>query len=134
MRNPSFSARKSLDRIIDQVKQDKQILAVFLFGSAARKEDSESSDVDICLVLSPQDYSPKKLSQKKLKYLKQSDLDIQIFQQLPLYIKVRVIKEGRLLVCNNEDRLYDIVFRTIQEFEDFKHIYYDYLKEVAVVR
>jgi hypothetical protein len=134
MRESSFSTRKSLDRIIGQVKQDKQILAVFLFGSAARKENSKSSDVDICLVLSAYDYSPKKLSQEKLRYVKQSDLDIQIFQQLPLYIRIRVIKEGRLLVCNDEDKLYDIVFRTIQEFEHFKHIYYDYLKEVAVVR
>lgn len=134
MRGLSTSARKTLNSIIDRVKQDSQILAVFLFGSAAREESLKASDIDICLVLSLRDYSPKELSQKKLEYLRLSDLDIQIFQQLPLYIRVRVLREGKVLFCNNEDKLYDIAFRTIQEFEDFKHIYYDYLKEVAIVR
>jgi hypothetical protein len=31
----------------------------------------------------------------------------------------------------NESLLYELAFRTAQAFEDFRHIYYGYLKEVA---
>lgn len=120
-----------LNRFIEMVKSDEEILAVFLFGSAARKAYTKESDIDISLVMNSNVYSTEVLFQKRLKLLQEFDLDIQIFQQLPLYIRIRVIKEGKLLFCRNEDILYNFVFRTIQEFNDFEHIYRDYLKEVA---
>jgi len=79
-------------------------------------------------------YNPAELSQKKLEYLKLFDMDIQVFQQLPLYNRTRIIKEGKILFCANEDELYEIVFSTIREFGDFEHIYRHYLREVANVR
>lgn len=123
-----------LNKIIEDVKQDSQILALFLFGSAAREENYKQSDVDICLVLMPNFYTSMQLSQKKLEYLKSFNLDIQVFQQLPIYIKKRVLKEGKVLFCRDEDKLYEIAFSVIREFADFEHIYRDYLKEVSYVR
>lgn len=123
--------KKHLNRIKKYVKEDKQILALFLFGSTARRNNYLGSDVDICLVLVPGPYTSKQLSEKKMEYLKLFNLDIQIFQQLPIYIKRRVVKEGKVLFCRDEDKLYDNVFFVIREFADFEHIYYDYLKEVA---
>ena len=46
----------------------------------------------------------------------------------------KVLKEGKVLLCQHEDLLYEIAFRTAQAFEDFKHIYYGYLEEVAGAR
>lgn len=123
-----------LDKLIKTVQQDSQVLAIFLFGSRARDDNYKKSDIDICLLMKPNSYTTMELSQKKLEYLKLFDMDIQIFQQLPLYIRVRIIKEGKNLFCANEDQLYQIVFRTIREFGDFEHIYRDYLKEVGGVR
>ena len=128
------SVKKHLNTIIEEVKTDKEILALFLFGSTARKENDKHSDIDICLVLTPRSYNPRELSQKKLSYLKRFNLDIQVFQQLPIYIKTRVLKEGKVLHCKDEDALYDIAFTVIQEFADFEPIYRDYLKEVGNVR
>jgi hypothetical protein len=64
--------------------------------------------------------------------MKDNSFDVRIFQQLPLYIRVRVLKEGRILFVRDENQLYELAFRTAQAFEDFKHIYYGYLKEVAL--
>lgn len=122
------------DELVNTAKLDEEILAVILFGSSARRENLRYSDVDICLILKPQGYSAKYLSSKKLKYLKEFNLDIQIFQQLPIYIKKRVVKEGKILFCKDENEMYKIAFKTIEEFTDFEHIYRDYLKEVACVR
>ncbi len=120
-----------LDNLLETVKQDNEILAVFLFGSTVRNDNHRESDVDICLLMKSGQYTPLELSQKKFEYVKLFDMDIQIFQQLPLYIRTRVIREGKRLFCTDEDELYRIVFRTIREFGDFEHIYRNYLKAVA---
>lgn len=125
---------KKIDKILKIARQDDEILAVFLFGSVARHEEHKTSDIDICLILKPGKYSSLGLSEKRFEYLKVFDLDVQIFQQLPLYIKMRVIKDGKKLFCANEDELYQSVFNTITEFEDYRDIYRDYLMEVENVR
>ncbi len=96
-----------------------------------RGEATATSDVDICLILLNQRYDPLYLSRKKLEYIKTSELDIHIYQQLPLYIRRRIIKEGHVLFVRDEEKLYELAFRTAQAFEDYKYHYYSYLEEVA---
>jgi predicted nucleotidyltransferase len=82
-------------KLVAQASQETDVLAVILFGSVARGEQTAHSDVDICLVLTPERVRDKSvLSRKRLEYLAQFDLDVQIFQALPLYIRHRVLKEG----------------------------------------
>lgn len=71
------------------------------------------------------------MSRIRLAYLKDfPSLDVQIFQQLPLYIRIRILKEGKILFCSNTGLLYDAAFSTIREFEDYKPIYKSYLEGV----
>ena len=124
----------STDGLIRRARQDQDVLAVIIFGSRSRGDEGPASDVDICLVMQPKDYSKLELSRKRLEYLKHfanAKLDIQIYQQLPLYIKKRILQDGEVIFCRDEDILYELAFRTIQEFEDFKRIYYSYLEEVT---
>lgn len=119
---------KTLKKLINYVKKDKEILAVIIFGSFVRKE--KYSDIDICLVLKNK-LPPLLMSKKKLKYLVEfPEFDIQIFQQLPIYIRINVLKEGKVIFCKNEDLLYDIAINTMKEFDDFKPIYKKYLEGV----
>ena len=122
---------KSIEKLLNKAKQDSEILGVILFGSKARGESTSASDTDVCLVLVNQRYDPLRLSHKKLEYLKIEKLDIHVYQQLPLYIRHRVIKEGKVLYVQDEDGLYELAFRTAQAFEDFKPRYYSYLEVVA---
>ena len=106
--------------------KDRDIVAMILFGSYARSEINR--DIDICLVLNKK--LPNLLmSRKRLKYssLFPSRFDINIFQQLPLYIRRRVLKESKIILCKDEDLLYDIAFATLKEFDMYKKIYYNYL-------
>lgn len=122
-----------LEKLLAMARQDDEVLAVLLFGSAARGEQARHSDLDVCLVLVPpaRPLERAALSAKRLAYLKDFPFDIHIFQQLPIYIRRRVLKEGRVLFARDEDLLYEVAFRTAQAFEDFKHTYYDYLDQVA---
>ncbi|MGH7770740.1 MAG: type VII toxin-antitoxin system MntA family adenylyltransferase antitoxin [Candidatus Binatia bacterium] len=122
---------QKLEGVLTQAEQDAELLAVLLFGSAARQQETPTSDLDVCLVLLPQKYDNLALSRKRLEYMKHFDLDVHIFQQLPLYIRQRVVKEGRVLFCRDEELLYSLAFQTVQAFERFKPIYLEYLAEVA---
>ncbi|MHB8118989.1 MAG: nucleotidyltransferase domain-containing protein [Methanothrix sp.] len=55
-----------------------------------------------------------------------SDIDIKIFQQLPLPLRMQVLK-GKVLYADDTPFMYDKAYETIKEFESFKRRYYDYL-------
>lgn len=122
---------KLIDKLLHDAENDDGILAVILYGSYARQENTAQSDIDLCLVLKPAAYDADYLSEKKLHFLKNHPFDIQIFQQLPLYIRTRLLKEGHILYCRNEDKLYEVAFTHIREYADYEHIYREYLEEVA---
>jgi predicted nucleotidyltransferase len=120
---------KAFRKISEKAKDDKDVLAVILFGSYARNE--KYSDIDVCIVLEPAKRQSLFLSKKRLEYLAAfPNLDIQIFQQLPIYVKMRVLRDGKTIFCRNEDLLYDLCFSTIRQFEYFKPRYLSYLEGV----
>jgi predicted nucleotidyltransferase len=120
-------------RLLEMARVDPEVLAVIQFGSTARGESREDSDIDVCLVLGLDETDRLALSRKMLDYAS-LDLDLHVFGLLPIYIRRRVLKEGRVLFCRDEDELYELAFRTAQAFEDYRHIYHEYLEEVARAR
>jgi predicted nucleotidyltransferase len=128
--------KAEIERLLAKARQDTGVLGVVIFGSAARQGKTSLSDIDICLIMVPQPtpFDLAELSRKRLEYLEDFSFDVQIFQQLPLYIRRRVLKEGHVLFARDENLLYELAFRTAQAFEDFKHIYQAYLREVESAR
>jgi uncharacterized protein len=122
---------KSVGEVVKATRNDPDVLAVVLYGSAARQENSAASDIDLCLILTMGVHSPLALSRKKLEYAGKFSAHISIFQQLPLYVRQRVLRDGKVLYCQDMDMLYEVAFVTIREFADFEHIYLEYLEEVA---
>lgn len=122
-------------RLVDKVKVDDMVLSVLLFGSHARGDDTPTSDIDLCLVLRPGRENRTDQTAARMAYLEDSSgrLRIHVFQQLPLYVRRRVLKEGVVLLCKDWDALYGIACRTAQAFDDFKPIYRAYLNQVAHV-
>ena len=120
----------SLQLFIDRVTEDREVLAAVLFGSHARGEAGPGADVDICLVLA-RDVDSKSAFAKRLGYMADFDIDLHFYHQVPLYIRQRILKEGKVLYCRDEELLYEVACKTITEFADYEHIYRDYLEEIA---
>lgn len=109
----------------------EKVRFIILYGSAAEGTVRENSDIDLCI-----DYDAKTDYERSIFRLKVlSELpdffDIQIFDQLPLYVKKEVLK-GKVVFCRDEEYLYEIALSTIREFEDFKYRFYDYIGERAI--
>ncbi|MGH7311191.1 MAG: nucleotidyltransferase domain-containing protein [Candidatus Rokuibacteriota bacterium] len=127
-RPSSRLTERQLERLIARAREDSAVLAVVLFGSAARGQATSASDVDVCLVLNPD--AADEAGRLRLAYLAEVDLDVQVFQALPVYVRHRVLREGRVLLSKNDDLLYELAIKTAQVFEDFKPIYRRYLETV----
>lgn len=125
------AASAAIRRVIARAQSDPVVLAVILFGSEARGEASSASDVDVCVVLDPDVPSGLPAARKQLDYVVESDLDVAIFQQLPLVIRSRVLRDGTVLFVRDEDRLYEVAVRTARAFEGFRHHHRHYLDAVG---
>jgi predicted nucleotidyltransferase len=117
-----------LNKLLFLAKKDKEIIAVLLFGSHARGHARPTSDIDLCLILRHEKNSFK----KRLEYSSLGDnIDVHAFQALPLYIKIRVLREGEILLCKDEDFLYETAIKTIKDFERYKKVFSIYLDKVV---
>jgi hypothetical protein len=126
-----LKGQKRVRKIIEAVEKDSDVLALLLYGSAARGDNSSVSDIDLCVVLVPGARTALDLSRKKLEYAANFSTHLSIFQQIPIYVRQRVLREGKVLFCRDTDALYEVAFTTIRELADFDPIYQEYLKEVA---
>ena len=114
---------------LEHIKKEKRVIAVLLFGSYARNEYYR--DIDICLVLDKK-YSDREMTNLLIKNTAElpNIFDVKIFQMLPLYIMMRILKESKIIFCNNEDVLYNKAFETIKEFNLFERGYNNYLESI----
>lgn len=132
---------QKLGKILTKAKSDEDILAVILYGSRVNdsREETQNSDLDICLVFKEKGEAKERkkegifFSRKRLEYLSVIDpegIDIQIFQQLPIYIRKRILEEGKVKYQQDRGKLYELAYRTIQEYQDFEPRFREYLEGV----
>jgi predicted nucleotidyltransferase len=120
-----------LERLVDAARDDRDVLALILYGSRARGDAGPDSDVDVAVVLTDAGREPADAGRIQLRYASLGDADVQVFQRLPLYVQSRVLREGRVLFVRDEDALYEAAFRTVRSWELFRPRYEAYLAEVA---
>jgi predicted nucleotidyltransferase len=117
-----------IEKFLKEIRTTKffsKIEFITLFGSYLSEYHFDDSDVDICIYI--QD-SKKNLTKTRLELLKMFNdkLDIQIYQLLPIYVQIEVLK-GKFLYIKNEEKVYEIAYETIDEYEDFLPLYLDYI-------
>lgn len=105
---------KGIDKIIEPLKKNRDVVSIYLFGSYARGREKPFSDIDICVVADRDANMDEILSHSSKK------IDISIFHDLPLSMRFRVIKEGKLLFSRDELKLHRIIVATIRSYLDFK--------------
>lgn len=105
---------------LEEVLGRSEAYAAMVFGSFARQEDY--SDIDIAVFV---DGTTEEIVREL-----PAVFDIQRFDDLPLYIRKRVLEEGSLVYCDDKDRFYDNVIKTVKAYEDFRPIHEEYLEKV----
>lgn len=112
--------------VVRASKEFKKVEFIILYGSVAAGRANKLSDVDVCVYFGGGKDEAFDF-QVKLSY--DEKIDVQMFQQLPLYVRIEVLK-GKVLYAKSKRFVYDVAYRTIQEFEDFKPYYYEYINAI----
>lgn len=79
------------NELLESLKEDfkefaDSCLGILLYGSYARGEETRRSDVDVCLVKPEKGVFDKVLRKLGGKY------DVKVFEELPYYVRIEVIK------------------------------------------
>jgi uncharacterized protein len=116
---------REVDAVVEAVRGDPDVIAVLHYGSSARGE-ARPRDVDVALVF--REPVPADAFDRCLRLDVPDNVDANVFQELPIYIRSRILGEARVAWCRDEDALVRIAFRTVHEFEDFRPFYEEYLE------
>jgi predicted nucleotidyltransferase len=100
--------------LMEKIKRDfaflierRDILAILLYGSQASGDSTPRSDVDICIVAPEADRGS--LFRTILRNFREP-YDVKIFESLPLYLKIQVIKNHIIVYTKNILDLYEYFY------------------------
>ncbi|MEK6914725.1 MAG: nucleotidyltransferase domain-containing protein [Nanoarchaeota archaeon] len=113
-------------RKLKEMPDFNKVEFVFLFGSVIEKINNKLSDIDFAIYHSGDSKERFKFRMKMLGNLP-DNYDVQIFQDLPLYVRINVLK-GKVIYAKDESFVYEKAYETIKAFDDYKKYYYDYLE------
>ncbi|MBU0532579.1 nucleotidyltransferase domain-containing protein [Candidatus Micrarchaeota archaeon] len=102
-----------LQTITKKLKKMKSVKVAILFGSYAKGKQRKDSDVDICVITDSIEDRALELS---------SDIfDISLFHKLPLIVRYRVFKDGKILFSKDDKLLTKLKFWTVKLYLDEKY-------------
>ena len=122
------ASENSIPEVIEKMRaigKDK-IRFVVLYGSAAKGKLTKLSDIDLAVFFNG-DKSEKFEFRKKILGRVSNEFDIQMFQDLPLYMQKDILSTGKVLYSLDYVETFEIFMKTIRGFEDFKprlEVYY----------
>jgi predicted nucleotidyltransferase len=114
-----------------QLTEFEKVQFIILYGSAAEERMTGESDIDLCIYFAGDRARAAKFRHKVLSRLPGTRYDIQVFQNLPLYVRVEVLK-GTPVFVRDTRFLYETATETIRDFSDFKHRLHDYTGQAAI--
>jgi len=111
---------------IETIKKDfsflysrEDVLGILLYGSVAKGEETQRSDIDICIIspsckdkLGLLNEIYRKLDVFSKKY------DVRFFEELPLYIQINVIKNNKMIYSKDVYDLYEYFYYFRKIWED----------------
>ncbi len=96
------------------LEKDKRVLSILIFGSRAKRYTHERSDVDVCIVAPNQDTEGiQNILMKVFRNLdtEKKSYDVHIFEELPLYMKISVIKNHEIVHSRDKYEMYEYLYR-----------------------
>jgi hypothetical protein len=116
---------------ISHIQEFEKVQFIIFYGSAACGEVNPDSDLDIYIYFEGTKDEASRFRFEILSQIGDDWFEVQIFRQLPLYVRVQVLK-GVVLFYRDLPFVYETAVLTIKEFESFKHRLYDYTGQALI--
>lgn len=119
------------EQLIETVREalapHPEVQAAYLYGSTARGTATPLSDVDVAVLPQPalSERARGSLQRRLLASLGAAlpglSVDVRLFEDLPLAVRGRVLRDGRRIVDRDPVRRVRLEVRTLMEYHDFLH-------------
>ena len=109
----------------EKLREEKSIIALYLFGSSVKGQLKPLSDLDIAVLLDKKVPGDKfieqylKISGIATDMLKVEEIDLIILNEAPLRIVHNVLKTGNLLFCTDPVQLAGFIENNYKRYQDF---------------
>lgn len=110
---------RRLKKDFSSLIQNDLVLGILLYGSAAKDERTERSDIDVCVV-APGVHDKLRFSRSIMAQVKDERYDVRLFELLPLYLKIQVIEEGEVIHARDVYELYEYFYSFRKLWDDQK--------------
>lgn len=107
-----------LEALVCDIKRIKGVLAVYVFGSYVKGEMHGLSDVDISII---GNVSSKHKTDILLGRFPEV-FHMNFFEDLPIWMKARILRDGKCLLIKDEESLNLIKLMVLGEYLDFKPV------------
>lgn len=107
----------AVQKLKDYLDQESDVVLAFLFGSVAKDQETEESDVDIALLL--KDKEKKGRIWSKITSLLQKEVDLILLDEAPATLTSAVFKTGIPLKVEDKKLYWDLYLTKSMESEDF---------------
>ena len=109
--------KRLLEYAVEELKEIREVQAIYLYGSHATGKSGPVSDIDLCVVM-PKD-APKS-AKSEAGAMCSDKLDTRLFWELPSHIRSKISDEGELLFTRDELGVHRAMVASIKEYLDFK--------------
>lgn len=128
------SKRMIVEKMVKILKGYEDVIFAYLFGSHARGEASEMSDIDVAVYLNPS-LSPDAMWNTFLDIasrlsFRQVEVDVVLLNTASYRLSYEVLK-GRLLLSRDERMRKEFIYRTLRSYLDRR--YYDLRRANLVI-
>jgi len=117
------------EKIKKMLEKEKNILFAYIFGSYARGEARENSDIDVAIYVKkvPKDIFKyeNKIASKIEKEIKKQ-VEVRILNKLPFLLQSRITKEGKLIFSKNEKERIKFETFVLSNYLDFSYLMKEY--------
>jgi predicted nucleotidyltransferase len=117
---------QQIPEIVRKMGEDREVVALFAFGSLARDDLKPLSDLDFGIVLNG-GLDQLQRMEKHIAligvfndHFRTDEIDLINMNDAPDRISFQILKTGKLLVCNDRLVLIDFCERVIKQYLDFK--------------
>ena len=121
---------KEAAEIAKRIARLPQVKAIYLFGSQVTGRARDDSDIDLVVITDTDSCAEDDAKNFEVIGYSNDKVDVSVFSRLPIMIKFRVLKEGRLLFSRDAKELLRIKVDVYREYLDYSSFIKRFYKRV----
>ena len=116
---------EKIPHLISKLEREDEVIALFLFGSAAQEALKPLSDLDLAVLIDKKTGDSLNLHLKLIGIISEvmntDDFDLVLLNNAPPRLVHNIFKTGKLLFCKKKERLINFIEKNNIQYPDFKY-------------